>query len=77
MKVKATNKYEEMNLKDIELDRIPKAGEEFEVSKERFEVLTKTNKYNAIFVEKVEEIEVAKKEVKAEKAVKKPAKKAK
>lgn len=77
MKVKATNKYEEMNLKDIELDRIPKAGEEFEVSKERFEVLTKTNKYNAVFVEKVEEIEVAKKEVKVEKAVKKTAKKAK
>lgn len=77
MKVKATNRYEEMNLKDIELDRIPKAGEEFEVSKERFEVLTKTNKYNVVFVEKVEEIEIAKKEVKVEKAVKKTAKKAK
>ncbi len=57
MLVKATDKYEELNLKDRELDRIPKAGEKFEISEERYEVLTKTNKYNVAFVEKVKETE--------------------
>ena len=69
MKVKATDEYVKRNLKDKELDRIPKAGEVFEVSKERYEVLTKTNTFGVVFVEKVEE--KAKKEVKTEKAVKK------
>ena len=45
MLVKATDKYEKLNLKDIELGRIPKQGEQFEISKERYEVLTKTNKF--------------------------------
>ncbi len=57
MLVKATNKYEELNLKDKELDRIPKAGEEFEVSEERYKVLTETNKFNTVFVERVKETE--------------------
>ena len=77
MKVRATSKYEELKLQDNELGRIPKAGEEFEVTEERFEVLTKTNKFNVVFVEKVEEIETATKKVKTEKAVKKTTKKAK
>lgn len=74
MLVKATDKYEKLNLKDNELGRIPKRGEEFEVSEERFEVLTKTNKFNEVFVEKVEktkEVETATKKVEKEKAVKK------
>lgn len=53
MLVKATDKYEKLNLKDNELNRIPKKGEEFEVSEERFKVLTKTNRFNVKFVEKV------------------------
>ena len=77
MLVRATDKYEKLNLKDNELNRIPKAGEEFEVSKERYEVLTKTNNFKAVFVEKVEEIETATKKVNTEKAVKKTTKKAK
>lgn len=74
MKVKATNKYEKLNLRDNELNRIPKAGEKWEVSEARYEVLTKTNKYGVAFVEKVEEakeIETATKKVETEKAVKK------
>lgn len=55
MKVKATNKYKELNLIDNELGRMPEAGEEFEVSEERFKLLTETNKFNEVFVEKVEE----------------------
>lgn len=77
MLVRATDKYEKLNLKDNELGKIPKKGEEFEVSEERFEVLTKTNKYKEIFVEKVEEVETATKKVKAETAVKKTRKKTK
>ena len=55
MKVKATNKYKELNLIDNELGRMPEEGEEFEVSEERFKVLTETNKFNEVFVEKVDE----------------------
>lgn len=77
MKVRATDKYEKLNIKDNELGRIPKQGEEFEVSEERFKVLTKTNKFNVAFVEKVEEVETAVKKVKTEKAVKKTTKKSK
>lgn len=61
MLVKATDKYEKLNLKDNELNRIPKEGEEFEVSKERYEVLTKTNRFHEVFVEKViveDEVEI-------------------
>lgn len=57
MLVKATNKYKELNVKDSQLDRIPEAGEKFEVTEERFKVLTETNQYNVAFVEKVKEKE--------------------
>ena len=80
MLVKATNKYKELNLKDNELGRIPKEGEQFEVTEERYKVLTQTNKFNAVFVEKVEEVkevETATKKVKTETAVKKTRKKTK
>lgn len=77
MLVRATDKYEKLNLKDNELGRMPKKGEEFEVSEERFEVLTKTNKYKTVFVEKVEMVETAIKEVETETAVKKTRKKTK
>lgn len=53
MLVKATDKYEKLNIQDNELGKIPKPGEEWEVSEERYKVLTKTNKYNTVFVEKV------------------------
>lgn len=74
MLVQATDKYEKLNLKDNELGRTPKKGEQFEISKQRYKVLTQTNKFNAVFVEKVEqvkEVEMATKKLKTEKAVKK------
>ena len=74
MKVRATEMYEKKNVLDNELGRIPKKGEVFEISEERYETLTKDNRFNVVFVEKVEEaveVETAKKEVKTEKAVKK------
>ena len=53
MKVKATEMYNKLNVKDKELGRIPEVGEEFEISEERYEVLTKTNKFKVAFVSKV------------------------
>ena len=78
MKVRATNQYELLKLKDKELNKIPKEGEIFDVSEERYKELTSKNKYNVAFVEKVEEnkeIETATKKAKKEKAIKKVAKK--
>lgn len=74
MLVKATKKYKELNLQDKELKRIPDEGEEFEVSEERYRVLTETNEYNEVFIEKVEQeevIETTTKKTKKETAVKK------
>lgn len=70
MLVKATNKYEKLNVKDKELDRVPKAGEEFEVSEERYKVLTETNEYKEVFVEAIEIIETATKKTRSETATK-------
>lgn len=80
MLVKATDKYEKLNIKDLELNKIPKKGEIFEISEKRYKILTKENEYHEIFVEKVEEvkeIETATKKVKKETAVKKNTKKTK
>ena len=74
MKVKATNNYEKLKLKDKKLNRIPKEGEVFEVSEERYDYLTSGNEYKVAFVEKIEDekkIETATKKVKKETAVKK------
>lgn len=85
MKVIATKEYEERKVMDAELHRIPIEGEEFEITEERYEILTGKNPYGAIFVIKKEEkvagakdepIETAKKTApKTEKAVKKTTKK--
>lgn len=83
MKVKATGEFKRIGVTPKELDFIPEEGVEFEVSGERYEILKGNNSYKAKFVEAVEkvrepiEIEVAKKEPKTEKAVKKTTKKAK
>ncbi len=74
MLVKATDRYEKLNIKDLELDKIPKKGEEFEVSEERYRVLTKANEYHEVFVKKVEEteeVETATKKTEKETAIKK------
>ncbi len=55
MKVRATNAYEELKLKALELDRVPKAGEEFEIKNEKFQFLNGNNNFKKVFVEKVEE----------------------
>lgn len=55
MKVKATDEYVKRNVRDEELNKIPKKGEVFEVSKERYEILSGKNPFNTKFVELVEE----------------------
>jgi len=75
MKVKATGEFKRLGVNPEELNFIPEEGKEFEVSEARYQVLTKKNKYNVVFVEEV--IETAKKEIKSEKAVKRTSKKAK
>lgn len=80
MLVRATNMYKKLKVKDKELGRTPETGEKFEVTKERYNILTKTNEYNAVFVEKVKdnnETEIATKKSRTEKAVKKITKKEK
>ena len=54
IEVEALGTYEELGAKDSELDRMPKAGERFEVSKERLEVLLGKNGFNKPFVKVVE-----------------------
>lgn len=77
MLVKATEKYKKLNIKDDELKRVPEIGEKWEVSEERYKILTETNKFNVKFVEKVEEIETSSKKIKAETAIKKTRKRSK
>lgn len=57
MKVIATNMYEVLNKKAKELNRIPAAGETFEIADDKFELLHGNNQHNAIFVEKYVEPE--------------------
>ena len=52
--VEALDTYERLNISDNELKRIPKAGEKWEVSKERLDVLLGNNNYKEIFVKLVE-----------------------
>lgn len=54
IEVEALKTYEELGAKDSELDRIPREGERFEVSKERLEVLLGKNGFNKPFVKVVE-----------------------
>ena len=77
MLVKATKKYKELNLLDKELQRMPEKGEEFEISEERFKVLTEENEFKEVFVEKIDEIETAVKDIKKETTKKKISKRAK
>lgn len=54
--VEALNTYEEKKIEDGVLKRIPKAGEQFEVSKERLDVLLGENTYKVAFVKLLKEI---------------------
>lgn len=53
IKVKATNEFKKNSVYPEELTFIPDEGYEFEVTSERYKVLTKDNSYGAVFVEKI------------------------
>lgn len=55
-KVEALKTYEDYNVTDIVLGYVPKAGEEFIVTKDRLDVLLGENNDNRVYVKVVEEI---------------------
>lgn len=58
IKVKTTDAYKKNHVIDKELRIIPKEGYEFEVSEERYRILTKDNDHNLKFVEKIKKEKV-------------------
>ena len=54
VKVIALDTYERLNIRDAELNRIPKKGEEFEVSEKQFNILNGNNEFKEKFVKKLE-----------------------
>ena len=60
--VKALNTYKEHNLLDNELGFIPEEGYEWEVSKERLDVLLGENGFGIKFVELIKELNPDEKE---------------
>jgi len=74
VKVRALATYKANGINDSTLNRIPETGEVFEVPESRAKILLGENKYNLKFVELVEQIETAKKEIEKETAAKKPTK---
>ena len=58
--VEALDTYKRRNLKDAILNKVPEEGEQFEVSKERLDILLGDNNYNEAFVKVVKEIKETK-----------------
>lgn len=63
VKVEALDTYEKFNITDSELGRVPKAGEQFEITKERLNILAGNNAMNKVFVKVVEPVKEIKKAV--------------
>ena len=63
VKVEALNTYEQFNITDAELGRIPKAGEQFEVTKERLNILMGNNSKGRTYVKIVEPVKEEKKAI--------------
>ena len=51
--VEALDTYEKNNIKDEILGRMPKEGEQFEVTTDRLNVLTGNNSYQLVFVKEI------------------------
>lgn len=63
VKVEALDTYSNFNITDSELGRVPKAGEQFEVTKERLNVLLGNNSSGRTFVKIVEPVKEEKKAI--------------
>ncbi len=63
VKVEALDTYEKYNITDGELKKVPKAGEQFEVTKERLNVLLGNNSGNRVYVKIIEPVKEEKKAI--------------
>ena len=63
VKVEALDTYEKYNVTDAGLGRVPKSGEQFEVTKERLNVLLGNNDSGRVYVKVVEPIKEQKKSI--------------
>ena len=63
VKVEALDTYEKFNVTDNELKRVPKAGEQFIVTKERLDILLGDNDNNRVYVKIIGPVEEVKKAV--------------
>ncbi len=70
VKVEALDTYEKFNVTDKELNRIPKAGEQFEITKERLNILMGNNETGRTYVKIVEPIKEVKKSILPKKEIK-------
>jgi hypothetical protein len=74
--VEALPIYEENQIKDKELNRVPKTGEQWIVTNERKNILTGDNTYDKVFVKVIKEVKEEQKEneeeIKQEKEIKEP-----
>ena len=64
--VEALPIYEENQIRDKELDRVPKTGEQWIVTNERKNILTGNNTHDKVFVKVIKEIKEEQKENKEE-----------
>jgi hypothetical protein len=60
--VEALPIYEENQIKDKELNRVPKTGEQWIVANERKNILTGDNTYDKVFVKVIKEVKEEQKE---------------
>ena len=63
VKVEALDTYEKYNVTDAGLGRVPKSGEQFEVTKERLNVLLGNNDSGRVYVKVVEPVKEQKKSI--------------
>ena len=63
VKVEALDTYTNFNITDSELGRVPQAGEQFEVTKERLNILLGNNESGRTFVKIVEPVKEVKKAI--------------
>lgn len=63
IKVEALDTYQRLKIDDVMLGRVPKEGEQFEVDKERLNVLLGENPYHIPFVKIVEPVKEVKKAI--------------
>lgn len=74
VKVEALDTYKKYNRLDKELNKIPEPGEQFEVTKERLNILMGNNKDGLVFVKIIEPVKEVKKAILPKKETKRSAK---